>query len=40
MLTLVDSYVHFWDPDHLRYDWLGPLPPLKEKLFHQTAARF
>jgi L-fuconolactonase len=23
MLSIIDSHVHFWDPAHLRYDWLA-----------------
>ncbi len=26
--AIVDSHVHFWDPDRLRYDWLGDDPIL------------
>lgn len=25
----VDSHVHFWDPDHLDYDWLAHLPQIR-----------
>ncbi|WP_255948386.1 amidohydrolase family protein [Streptomyces odontomachi] len=25
---LIDSHVHFWDPDRLDYPWLAELPPL------------
>ena len=28
MLTVLDSHVHFWNPQHLRYAWLDELPAL------------
>ncbi|MGQ0600570.1 MAG: amidohydrolase family protein [Anaerolineales bacterium] len=28
MLQLVDSHVHFWEPNRLRYAWLNELPAL------------
>ncbi len=28
MLNLIDSHVHFWDPAHLRYDWLASVPAI------------
>jgi hypothetical protein len=29
---LIDSHVHFWYPDPLRYDWLSDLPILNQPL--------
>jgi L-fuconolactonase len=26
--ALIDSHVHFWDPAHLRYEWLADLPSI------------
>jgi len=31
-LPYIDSHIHFWDPDRLRYDWLAGLPRIN-KLF-------
>lgn len=28
MLRVIDSHVHFWDPQHLRYAWLDDWPTL------------
>ena len=28
MLNIVDTHVHFWDPAHLRYDWLAGQPQI------------
>jgi L-fuconolactonase len=28
MQKIIDSHVHFWNPSHLRYQWLDKLPPL------------
>ena len=28
MLSITDSHVHFWDPNHLHYAWLSNLPTL------------
>ena len=30
MLNLIDTHVHFWDPAHLRYDWLAGSPSLNQ----------
>ena len=30
MLKIADSHVHFWDPRHLRYEWLNELPALNQ----------
>ncbi|MEM7345687.1 MAG: amidohydrolase family protein [Chloroflexota bacterium] len=29
---IVDSHLHFWDPNSLRYDWLASLPPLNQPM--------
>jgi len=29
MQPLIDSHVHFWDPAHLRYDWLVGAPSIR-----------
>ena len=26
--AVVDSHIHFWDPDHLQYEWLANVPPI------------
>lgn len=26
MRPIVDSHIHFWQPDNLRYDWLASVP--------------
>ena len=28
MLKVIDSHVHFWEPEYLRYAWFDDLPPL------------
>ena len=28
-VSVVDSHVHFWDPEHLDYPWLDGLPRLR-----------
>ena len=28
MRALVDSHIHFWDPDHLHYTWLAEVPAI------------
>lgn len=30
LMPLVDSHVHFWDPDHLNYPWLQAVPALNQ----------
>jgi L-fuconolactonase len=27
---IIDSHVHFWDPNHLNYDWLADLPAINK----------
>ena len=26
--AVVDSHIHFWDPDNLQYEWLANVPPI------------
>ena len=28
-MQIIDSHVHFWDPQRMRYDWLNNEPPLQ-----------
>ena len=32
-LAIVDSHIHFWDPDRLQYDWLADVPAIN-RAFH------
>lgn len=29
-MKILDSHIHFWDPDHLRYDWLKDVPEINK----------
>ncbi len=31
MISLLDSHVHFWDPNARRHDWLSEVPPLNRR---------
>jgi L-fuconolactonase len=38
-MPLVDSHVHFWDPDHLNYPWLQDIPPLNQSFLPAQLAQ-
>ena len=29
-MKILDSHIHFWDPDHLRYEWLKSVPDINK----------
>src|SRR5438067_470672 len=39
MLNLIDSHVHFWDPAHLRYDWLVGVPAIRRVFLPEQLPR-
>jgi L-fuconolactonase len=30
MRTIIDSHIHFWNPNHLRYEWLDSVPQINK----------
>jgi len=36
--AIVDSHIHFWDPDQLQYDWLSSVPALDRSFTPQDLA--
>ncbi|MEM7333614.1 MAG: amidohydrolase, partial [Chloroflexota bacterium] len=34
-MKIADSHIHFWDPNHLRYDWLDEVPAIKRPFLPQ-----
>jgi L-fuconolactonase len=30
-MKIIDSHVHFWDPEKLSYDWLGEVPAIQNR---------
>lgn len=38
-LAVVDSHIHFWDPNHLRYDWLSGAPAIHRPFLPKDLAR-
>ncbi|MEM7801815.1 MAG: amidohydrolase family protein [Chloroflexota bacterium] len=38
MNQIVDSHVHFWDPNHLKYEWLETVPPINRALLPEDLA--
>jgi L-fuconolactonase len=37
--ALIDSHIHFWDPDHLQYDWLAGAPLLNRAFLPSDLAK-
>jgi L-fuconolactonase len=37
--AIVDSHIHFWDPNHLRYDWLSGAPAIHQPFLPEDLAR-
>ena len=33
---IVDSHIHYWAPDHLRYDWLSSTPAINQPFLPET----
>jgi L-fuconolactonase len=38
MQPVIDSHVHFWEPEQLRYDWLATVPAINRPYTPQTLA--
>lgn len=36
--AIVDSHIHFWDPNHLQYNWLADVPVINKPFLPQDLA--